>query len=79
LIPIYRIKEKNFIDMKYIKTFESFQLNEITGLEIFALGGLALASGAIYSKARELWSKHFIGSKYEETGNAEEIGSETIK
>ena len=65
--------------MKYIKTFESFQLNEITGLEIFALGGLALASGAIYNKARELWSKHFIGSKYEETGNAEEIGSETIK
>lgn len=40
--------------MKYIKTFESFQVNEITGLEIFALGGLALASGAIYNKAREL-------------------------
>ena len=65
--------------MRYIKTFESFQLNEITGLEIFALGGLALASGAIYSKARELWSKHLIGSKYEETGNVEEIGGETIK
>ena len=58
--------------MKYIKTFESYSVNEeFGGLGILALGGLALATGTIYNAARRAWSKHITGSKYEATGNTE--------
>ena len=66
--------------MKHIKKFENFDIdsnstkvNEMIGLGLLALGGLALASGAIYTGAKRMWSKHITGSKYQPTGNQETV------
>jgi len=56
--------------MKYIKTFESYSVNEEL-LGIFAVAALALGGSAIYTSARRAWSKHVTGSKYEATGKTE--------
>ena len=58
--------------MKYIKTFESYSVNEeFGGLGILAVGALVLGAGGIYTAARRAWSKHVTGSKYEATGKTE--------
>jgi hypothetical protein len=70
--------------MKHIKKFENFDIDsnstkvneEFGGLGILALGGLALASGAIYTTAKRMWSKHVTGSKYTPTGNQETVINE---
>jgi hypothetical protein len=69
--------------MKHIKKFENFDIdsnstkvNEMIGLGLLALGGLALASGAIYTGAKRMWSKHVTGSKYQPTGNQETVVNE---
>lgn len=62
--------------MKHIQKFENFnndKVNEMVGLGLLALGGLALAAGGIYTSAKRLWSKHVTGSKYEPTGNKETV------
>jgi hypothetical protein len=69
--------------MKHLKKFENFDNTNSTkvneefgGLGILALGGLALASGAIYTTAKRMWSKHVTGSKYTPTGNQETVINE---
>ena len=61
--------------MKHIKKFNNFQpINEeLGGLGVLALTGLALAAGGIYTKAKQMWSKHITGAKYQPTGNQEKV------
>jgi hypothetical protein len=62
--------------MKYIKTFESYSVNE-EFLGILAVAALALGGGAIYTAAKRAWSKHVTGSKYEATGKTELVKNES--
>lgn len=63
--------------MKYIKTFESYSVNEeFGGLGILALGGLVIASTGMYAAAKKAWSKHITGSKYKPTGKTELVKNE---
>lgn len=61
--------------MKYIKTFESFKINEeLLELGLLALaGGLYFAGGQLYDKAKQLWSKHITSEKYTKTGKKQEV------
>jgi hypothetical protein len=72
--------------MKHLKKFENFdndsnstKVNEMMGLGLLALGGVALAASGIYTSAKRLWSKHITGSKYEATGNQETVINEETK
>jgi hypothetical protein len=63
--------------MKYIKTRETFNVNQSTN-EGFGLALIAGVFGAIfapgiYREAKNFWSKNVIGSKYKETGNVEKV------
>lgn len=63
--------------MKYIKTRETFNVNQPTN-EGFGLALIAGVFGAIfapgiYREAKNFWSKNVIGSKYKETGNVEKV------
>ena len=64
--------------MKYIKTFESYSVNEEL-LGILAVAALALGGSAIYTSARRAWSKHVTGSKYEATGKTELVKNDYNK
>jgi xanthosine utilization system XapX-like protein len=62
--------------MKHLKKFnENYKpINEeVVGLALMA--GLAgvLAAPAVYSWAKNFWSKNVIGSKYDETGKVEKV------
>ncbi len=63
--------------MKHIRRFNNFQpINEeLGGLGVLAIAGLALAAGGIYTKAKQMWSKHITASKYQSTGNTEKVNN----
>jgi hypothetical protein len=66
--------------MKYIKTFESYSVNEeFVGLGILACFGAVLASGAIYDGIKKGYSKYVTGNKYEKTGKQVKLSSEKLK
>ena len=60
--------------MKHIKNFNSYKpVNEGLGLALLAGVGLAMAAPALYTSAKNFWSKNVVGSKYTETGNIKQV------
>jgi hypothetical protein len=63
--------------MKYIKTRETFNVNQSTneGFGLALIAGVfgAIFAPSIYREAKNFWSKNVVGSKYKETGNVEKV------
>lgn len=67
--------------MKYIKTFESYSVNEELLGAIAAIAGIGavLASGAIYDGIKKGYSKYITGNKYDKTGKEVKVNSKSLK
>lgn len=67
--------------MKYIKTFESYSVNEelLGSIAIIAGIGAVLASGGIYDGIKKGYSKYITGRKYEKTGKEIEVNANKLK
>jgi|688.fasta_scaffold697028_1 hypothetical protein len=77
------IEQANLIlEQSYLKSKgllkEDEKINEAFGLGVLAVAGLAFAATGIYDKARQLWSKHVIGEKYQKTGKEDEVNKEKL-
>lgn len=70
--------EQSYLKSKGILKEEGEKINEIAGLTVLAAAGLAFTASAIYSKAKQLWSKHVIGEKYQKTGKEETVNNEKL-
>ena len=67
--------------MKYIKTFESYSVNEELLGAIAAIAGIGavLASGAIYDGIKKGYSKYITGNKYDKTGEEVKVSSNQFR
>ena len=67
--------------MKYIKTFESYSVNEEFLGTIAAIAGIGavFASGAIYDGIKKGYSKYITGNKYDKTGEEVKVSSNQFK
>lgn len=83
-----RDKLKNYeqanlmLEQSYLKSKKLLKkdekINEAFGLGVLAVAGLAFTASAIYDKAKQLWSKHVIGEKYQKTGKEETVNNEKL-
>jgi len=66
--------------MKYIKTFESYSVNEeLFGALAIAGLGAVLAAGAIYDGIKKGYSKYITGNKYDKTGKQVNVSTNALK
>ncbi len=67
--------------MKYIKTFESYSVNEefLGTLAAIAGIGAVFAAGAIYDGIKKGYSKYVTGNKYDKTGNQVKVSTNALK
>jgi len=67
--------------MKYIKTFESYSVNEefLGTLAAIAGIGAVFAAGAIYDGIKKGYSKYVTGNNYDKTGKQVKVSTKTLK